>query len=303
MKKKIIILSACLIVLGLVIATAGLAAVNFDFSKLTLARLTANIHSVDTDFTKISIDTAISDVRLELSKDGSCQVVCMEEINYTHKVSVEHNTLTITTEDNRMWYEKIGMNFGDFHSITVRLPWETYQELTVTCRTANVEIPKGFSFGWADITTTTGDIKWQGSQVNNMMLSVSTGDIFVDDTGCYNLTAKTSTGDIRFTRTTASQSLVAKTDTGDVRFDRFSGKAMSVQTGTGDVTGTVLSNMFYITKTGTGKVKVPDLPKDRVGKGEITSVDGEKIYASMDINKLGYAEITTGTGDIHIELS
>ena len=303
MKKKIIILSVCLIVIGLAIGAAGLVAVNFDFSKLTLARLTSNIHSVDTDFTKISIDTAISDVRLELSKDGSCQVICMEEINYTHNVSVEHNTLTVTVEDNRMWYEKIGINFGDFHSITVRLPWETYQELTVTCRTADVEIPKDFSFGWADIATTTGDIKWQGSQVNNMMLSVSTGDIFVDDTGCHNLTAKTSTGDIRLTRTTATQSLVAKTGTGDVRFDRFSGKAMSVQTGTGDVTGTLLSNMVFVTKTGTGDIKVPDLPKESVGKGEITSVDGDKIYVSMDLNKLGVCEITTGTGDIRIDLS
>ncbi len=303
MKKSIIILSVCLIVAGLVIGTAGLIAVNFDFSKLTLARLTANMHNVEEDFTKISIDTAISDVRLEFSKDGTCQVICLEEVNYVHKVSVEHNTLTITTEDNRMWYEKIGVNFGDFHSVTVRLPWQTYQELTVSCRTADVEIPKDFSFGWADIATTTGDIKWQGSQVNNLLLSVSTGDIFVDNTGCHNLTAKTTTGDIRLARTTATQSLVAKTGTGDVRFDRFSGNAMSVQTGTGDVTGTLLSNMVFITKTGTGDVKVPDLPKESVGKGEITSADGDKIYVSMDLNKLGICEITTGTGDIRIELS
>lgn len=303
MKKKIIILSVCLIVAGLVIGAAGLFAVNFDFSKLTLARLTANIHSVDTDFTKISIDTAISDVRLELSKDGSCQVVCMEEINYTHQVSVEHNTLTITTVDNRMWYEKIGVNLGDFHSVTVRLPKEVYEDLTVTCRTADVEIPKDFNFGWADITTTTGDIKWQGSMVNNLMLSVSTGDIFVDDTGCQTLTAQTGTGDIRLSHTGVTQSFVAKTGTGDVRFDAVDANAMSVQTGTGDVTGTLLSNMFFITKTGTGDVKVPDLPKDSGVRGEIVSIEGNDIYIATDENRLGLCEITTSTGDIRIELA
>ena len=302
MKKKIIILSVCLIVIGLAIGAAGLVAVNFDFSKLTLARLTSNMYHVEENFTKISIDTAISDVRLELAKDGTCQVICLEEVNYTHKVFVEHNTLTITTEDNRMWYEKIGVNFGDFHSVILRLPWETYQELTVTCRTADVEIPKGFSFGWADIATTTGDVKWQGSMVNNLMLSVSTGDIFVDDTGCHTLNAKTSAGDIRLSRTTVTQSLVAKTGTGDVRFESVDCKSMSVQTTTGDVTGTLLSNMFFVTKTGTGDIQVPDLPKDSGTKGELVSVDGNTIYLFEGL-KLGYAEITTGTGDIRIDLS
>ena len=305
-KTKILtILAVSLVVAGLVIGTAGLVAVNFDFSKLTLARLTANIHNVEEDFTKISIDTAISDVRLELSKDGSCQVVCLEEINYTHQVSVEHQTLTITTEDNRMWYEKIGMNFGDFHSVTVRLPKAVYEDITVTCHTADVEIPKDFNFGWADITTTTGDIKWQGSMVNNLMLSVSTGDIFVDDTASQNLTAKTDTGDIRLSQTGVTQSLIAKTGTGDVRFESLNCRTMSVQTGTGDVTGTLLSNMFFVTKTSTGNVKVPDLSKENGQSqiGEIVSVDGNNIYVTVGTQKLGYAEITTGTGDIHIELS
>lgn len=301
-RKKLVILAVSLIVAGLVIGTAGLYAADFDFSRMTLARLTANIHGVDTDFTKISIDTAISDVRLELSTDGSCQVVCQEEVNYTHKVSVEHNTLSITTEDNRMWYEKIGIQFENFHSVTVRLPKEAYEELTVNCRTADVEIPRDFSFGWAEITTTTGDIKWQGSLVNDLLLSVSTGDIYVDDTASQNLTAKTGTGDIRLSHTGVSQSFVAKTGTGDVRFESFNCKAMSVRTDTGDVTGSLLSNMFFVTKAGTGDVKVPDLPKENNNslQGELVSVDGNTITIKQG-KTLGYAEITTGTGDIRIE--
>lgn len=297
-KTKILtVLAVSFVVAGLIIATAGLYAANFDFSKLSLARLTSNIHTVEEDFTKISIDTAISDVRLELSEDGSCQVVCMEEINYTHKVSVEHQTLTITTEDNRMWYEKIGINFGDFHNVTVRLPKEIYEELTVTCRTADVEIPKGFSFGWADIITTTGDIRWQGSQVNNLKLSVSTGDIFVNDTGCQNLTAETSTGDIRLSGTVVTQSLTAKTSTGDVRFEKSDGKAISVQTGTGDVTGSLLSGKIYVVDNKTGKVVVPPV-------GEEAAVGELFLDAINQVERrTGVCEITTGTGDIRIELA
>lgn len=297
--KKLMILAVSLVVAGLVISTAGLFAANFDFTKLSLARLTANIYNVEEDFTKISIDSAISDVNLALSKDGTCQVVCLEEVNYFHKVSVENNTLTITTQDNRMWYEHIGINLGSYHNITVFLPYETFAELTVNCRTADVEIPKGFSFGWADITTTTGKVKWQGSMVNNLLISVSTGDIYVDNTSCQNLTAKTSTGDIRLTATVVTQSLIAKTGTGDVRFDRSDGRAMSLQTGTGDVTGTLLSNKIFVTETKTGKVVVP-APSEG-GIGEIFSSMGDVVL--KDDLQINICQITTDTGDIRIDLS
>lgn len=292
--KKLIIFAVSLVIAGLLIGTLGLCAAGFDFTKMSLARLTSNIHNVEEDFTSISIDTDISDVRLALSEDGTCQVVCLEEVNYFHKVSVENNTLTITTQDNRMWYEHIGI-FGGFHSVTIRLPKKAYEDLTVVCDTADVEIPKDFSFGWADITTTTGDVKWQGSMVNNLLISVSTGDIFVDDTGCQTLTAKTNTGDIRLANTVITQNLTAKTSTGDVRFDRCDAKAMSVNTDTGDVTGTLLSGMIFITKTGTGKVVVPT-----DGYGEILSSSGEVLVSKPLVKPIG--EITTDTGDILIEV-
>ena len=296
--KKLLIVAVSLVVAGLIIGTIGLYAAEFDFTKMSLARLTSNIHTVEEDFTRISIDTDISDIRLELSNDGICQVVCLEELNYVHKVSVENNTLTISIQDNRMWYEHIGI-FGGFHSVTLRLPKKAYEDLAVNCETADVEIPKDFSFGWADITTDTGDVKWQGSMVNNLLICVSTGDIFVDDTGCQTLSAKTDTGDIRLANTVITQNLTAKTDTGDVRFDRCDAKAMSVNTDTGDVTGTLLSNKIFITETDTGKVVVP-APTDG-GIGEILSLEGELII--QDNLRHGVCYITTGTGDIRIKLS
>lgn len=297
--KKSIILAVSLVVVGLIVGAVGLVSVNFDFTKLSLARLTANIYNVEEDFTKISIDTDISDVTLALSKGNTCQVVCLEEVNYTHKVSVENNTLTITTQDDRTWYEHIGMNIGDYHSITVWLPKKAYEELTVTCRTADVQIPKDFSFGWADITTTTGGIKWQGSMVNNLLLSVTTGDIRIDDTSCQTLTVKTDTGDIRLTNTIITESLTAKTDTGDVCFDLCDVKAMSVKTDTGDVTGTLLSNKIFVTKTDTGKIVVPTPAEG--GIGQILSQEGELII--QDNLHPGFCYITTDTGDIRIKLS
>ncbi len=298
-KSKIILLAVILIAAGLMLGAVGLVVADFDVTKLSPARLTANIHNVDEDFTKISIDTDISNVELALTKDGTCQVWCLEEVNYFHKVSVENNTLTITTQDDRKWYEHIGVRFEDFHSVTVWLPEEVYEELVITCSTADVKISKEFNFDWADISTTTGDIRWLGSIVDTLSLEVSTGDITVKDTLCDTLTAKTSTGDIRLYTSGASKQLLAKTGTGDVIFDRFNARSMTVKTGTGDVTGTLFSNKIFFTHTNTGDVRVP-APSNEEKTFQIVSSTGEVL--STFTERPGLCEITTDTGDIRIDL-
>lgn len=299
--KKTIIFAVSLVVAGLIIGAVGLFAVNFDFTKLSMARLTSNIHTVEEDFTSISIDTDISDVTLALSKGNTCQVVCLEEVNYTHKVSVENNTLTITTEDNRTWYEHIGINFGDYHNVTIFLPKKAYEELTVTCRTADVQIPKDFSFSWADITTTTGDIKWQGSKVDTLSLAVTTGDIRVKDIlFCKNITTKTQTGDITLSNIIATNDLIAKTTTGDVRFDRFDASSMDVKTTTGDVTGTLLSYKRFSVRTDTGTLRLPPMPDDT--HTLVITDEAGKVLSTQTFNP-GPCNIRTTTGDIRIDLA
>ena len=304
MKKsqKLIILAVSLVLAGLIIGSIGLFSVNFDFTKLSLSQPTTNTHSVEEDFTCISIDTDISDIRLEMSQDNTCQVVCQEDANCFHTVSVENYTLTIAMQDNRLWYEHIGMTFGTSHSITVYLPKKAYEDLSVNCNTADVEIPKGFSFGHADITTTTGDIKWQGSMVNNLLISVSTGDVFVDDTGCQNLTAKTTTGDIRFSHTIITQNLTAKTTTGDVRFDRSDAHTMDIKTTTGDVTGTLLSYKRFTVITDTGTLHLPSMA-DNTNNTTFVITDETGKVLSTGPSAPGPCNITTTTGDVHIELS
>lgn len=299
-KSKSILLAVILIAVGLVLAAVGLWDSDFDFTKLSSQQLTANIHNIDEDFTKISIDTDISNVELALAKDGTCQVWCLEEVNYFHKVSVENDTLTITTQDDRKWYEHIGVHFADFHSVTVWLPEEAYEELTITCSTADVKISKDFHFDWADISTATGDIRWLGSWVDTLSLEVSTGDISVKDTLCNTLSAKTSTGDIRLYTSGASKQLLAKTGTGDVFFDRFNARSMTVKTGTGDVTGTLLSNMVFFTHTNTGDIRVP-APSNEEKTFQLVSSTGE-VLDTFTIYP-GLCEITTNTGNIRIDLA
>ena len=281
-RSKLIIFAVSLVVVGLMIAAVGLWAVDFNFSKLSLGRLTANTYTIEEDFSKICIDTDISTVTVVPTDDGSCRVVCLEEVSYYHKVSVENRTLTVAIQDERQWYEHIGIHIGEFYSVTVYVPKKAYEDLTVTSSTADVTVIAGLSFGMADIHTSTGEINWKGSMVNDLFLSASTGDVRVDNTGCLNLTAKTSTGNIRLTSTVITQKLLAKTDTGDVRFDGVDADEISVTTSTGDVEGTLLSNKTFIADAN-GRVLLP------------TSADGpigDEICS-----------ITTDTGNIRIDLA
>lgn len=280
-KSKLTLFAVLLVVIGLVIAAVGLWAVDFNFTKLSLGRLTANTYTIEEDFSKICINTDTNDVIVVPTDDGSCRVVCLEEVSYYHTVSVENRTLTVAVQDERQWYEHIGIYSGDFHSVTVYVPKKAYEDLTVTCDTADVDVQSGFSFGMADIQTSTGDIKWKGGMVNELFLSASTGDVQVDNTGCQNLTAKTSTGDIFLNSTVITQKLFAKTSTGDVRFDKLDAKTMDIHTDTGDVGGTLLSNKFIITDSN-GRVLVPTPADGPVGEDICT--------------------ITTDTGDISITL-
>ena len=281
-KSKLTLFAVLLVVIGLVIAAVGLWAVDFNFTKLSLGRLTANTYTIEEDFSKICIDTDANDVIVVPTDDGSCRVVCMEEVSYYHTVSVENRTLTVTVQDERQWYEHIGIYSGDFHSVTVYVPKKAYEDLTVTCDTADVDVQSGFSFGMADIQTSTGEIRWKGSAVNDLFLSASTGEIRVDNTGCQNLTAKTSTGDIRLTSTVITQKLFAKTSTGDIQFDGLDAKTMDIHTDTGDVEGTLLSNKFIITDSN-GRVLLPTASDGPMGDDICT--------------------ITTDTGDIRIDLA
>lgn len=300
--KRAIIFAVSLVVIGLIISAAALFAVNFDLTTLSLAQPVTNTHTVEETFTGICIDTEINDIILAPSESTTCQVVCQEEAGYYHTVSVEGRTLTITLQDNRMWYEHIGMTFGASHSITVYLPKKAYEDLTVTCSTGDVEIPKGFSFGVADITTSTGDINWQGSTVNNLILTASTGEIAVEETGCQNLTVKASTGDIRLATTVITQNLSVKTSTGDVRFDRSDAKAISIRTGTGDVTGTLLAYKLFTVNTDTGKFRLPPMPDSLTSTTTTITNEAGKVLATSTSHP-GVCKITTSTGDVYLELA
>ena len=314
--KKMIIAAVSLLVVGVLICGVTFAIYGFDYHKFSTVEYETNTYEVQEDFQNITIEADTEDITFIPSSDGTCKVVCLEEKENPHQVSVEEDTLTICKEKQKNQFFNIGV-ITESPKIEVYLPNDTYQALLVDADTSDVNIPKDFSFDSICVTLATGDIECQASVNANVTMKTDTGNITIseisasemkltsdtgrmdiknvelagdleirEDTGrvelenvtCRNLTSNGDTGKIVLTNVIASGEFNIERSTGKVEFNGCDAETIYVRTDTGDVTGSLLSEKVFITDTDTGNI---DVPKTITG---------------------GRCEITTDTGDIKISV-
>lgn len=319
MRKTTIIwlaVAISLVLAGCIIFGCVMTAMKWDFTKLSTVQYVTSEYEINDGYKDISIVTDTADIVLVPSEQGKHLVVCYEEKNAKHSVSVKDGTLVIELADTRKWHERIGFNFGT-PKITVSVPQGEYGAFTVRASTGDVEIPREFTFESINISQSTGDVTNHASasedikiktSTGNILtenisagaldLSVSTGRITVTDltcegdvelrvtTGktdlnniaCKNLTSSGDTGNISLINVIAAEKFFIERTTGDVLFEGCDAAELSVQTDTGHVTGSLLTEKVFIAQTDTGKV---DVPKTVTG---------------------GKCEIITDTGDVKITI-
>lgn len=270
--KKGIIIAACLIVVGLLILFGTMKTKNFDFKKLDTQECETNIYELSGDFDKIKINELTSDIVFARSDDGACRIECVENKNLKHSAQVSNSTLEIRAADKAEWYDHIDVSVIKL-KVTVYLPEDKYESITIKTSTGDIEIPAWLSVEKLAITGSTSDIDCRASVSDTIDVTVTTGDITLSDVSCGSLRAQSSTGDIRLKNTAASDFFALKSSTGGVLFDGCDAGSISVKTTTGDVTGTLLSEKIFITGTNTGDVSVPNTAGG--GKCEITTVTGD----------------------------
>lgn len=310
--KKWLVSAALLVVLGTMIFALTACSANWSFKTLFSGNGVTNTHEIAEEFSNISIETDTADIRLVLSDDGKCKVVCHERKNQTHSVYVKDGTLVINENEHVSFFDMVSP------TITVYLSKNEYTSLLIDEDTGDIEIPKDFKFENVDIETDTGDVKFLASAAKDVKIETDTGDIHVENlsvgslnlsvytgdikvlgascdgditlnvsTGkanlsninCQSFTSRGSSGDISLTNVVATSKLSIVRSTGDVKFDRCDAAEIYVETDTGDVKGTLLSEKVFITETSTGKINVPK------------TITG------------GRCEITTSTGNITISIA
>lgn len=311
-----LITAAALILIGCIIFGSVMIIQGWDFMKLSTNKYETNNYEISEGFGNISIKTDTASILFAPSEDEKCRVVCFEEKNVKHSVSVQDGTLTINAVNEKKWYEYIGINFGS-PKITVYLPQSEYTSLVINESTGDVEIPKEIKFESIDVSASTGDVKCYASASESIKIKTSTGYVIVEDisagvldvsvttgnvtasgvacegdvkvgvsTGrtelngisCKSFISTGDTGDISLKSVIAAEKLSIERSTGDVSFDGCDAAEISVLTDTGDVEGSLLTEKIFIVNTDTGRKEVPE------------STTG------------GKCKITTDTGDIKINI-
>lgn len=316
--KLVMIISASLILVGLIICTSVMTAYGWDFTKLTTRKYENNTYVFDKDDIKdIYIDSDTADINILPSTDKKVRVVTYLPKKKTNYVLENDGTLSINSEDGFSWRNLFDIDLNN-PKITVYLPEGEYGTLNITASTGDVKISSGFTFDTVSVKVSTGNAKCYASAKGSLKIKASTGDILVKDisagnieitastgditlkdiecegdirtrasTGdvelknvnCKNFSSNTSTGDCELENVFALGKINIKTDTGEVEFDRCFALEIYVKTDTGDVKGTLISDMIFFAHSDTGDV---DVPKSTTG---------------------GKCEITTDTGDIKIKIA
>ena len=312
--KKLILIAVALVILGAIVCVASAAAINFDFQKLDNASYETNTYPVKDDVQNISIQASVEKIAFKPAEDGTCKVVCYEEVHQKHTVSVSGGTLTIRALDDRKLTDRFLFS-TKIPEITVYLPESAYADLQIETHTGDIELPAAFSFDRIAINGETSDVTCLASANDRIAIALSTGDITIAsvktgamdlrvttgridaeavnckgdvsitvDTGkvklqglaCANLTSEGSTGDITLNDVIAAETISIVRSTGDVEFGASDAESIDVRTSTGDVTGSLRSEKVFLTETHTGKI---DVPKSITG---------------------GRCEVRTETGDIRL---
>ena len=280
MKVKLIItivVAAALIFIGIAVAACGFAMSGFDIKKLTTDPEVTNYMTIDQDFNSIIIDATTADLKILPSTDGQCKIDLVERENLYFMPSVENGILTINEIDDRKWYEYIGIGWSNM-SITLYLPKEQYDSLTVELTTGKAQIDSGLEFGKVDVKATTGNVKCEAKVTESLEIKCTTGLIYASGADVDTIRLKASTGSIELCNSSC-KGLEIETTTGSIKLSEVSG--------TGD---------FDIEAT-TGKINLSDV----VTEGDLTieADTGDVIFKRCDAANLS---ITTDTGDIIIKI-
>ena len=289
--KILLITAGSLVLIGLIMFVAVMTAYHWDFTNLSTEKYETNTYEINEEFSSIKMAADTADILFVASSDDTCTVVCYEQENMKHSVCVKNGTLTVDAADDTKWHDYIGVGL---HSpkVTVYLPKTEYASLAINESTGSVEIPKEFLFENADISLSTGDVKFFASvsdsiridtstgdirieniSADTLCLSVSTGMVTVSDVTCKNVLSSGSTGDISLTNVNTAEKITIERSTGDVVFDRSDAAEIFVKTDTGDVTGSLLSEKVFIAESSTGSISVPETTSG--GKCEIITSTGD----------------------------
>lgn len=316
--KGVIITAAIFISMGLTLAIAGMALMDFDWFKLSTVQYEEVSHKVTESFDSLDIRDVEYDIRILRSSDGECRVVCKDSEKIYHTLSVTGGMLTVNRVDERMWFERIGIFWTQDLCVTVYLPKAEYDRLLLKSVSGDVKIDPGFTFSRAEVSSTSGDIHFAGNVIESLTaksvsgnvtvrntfggsvsvsstsgelnlhgvtcrpltVSSTSGEVNLSDITASLLTASSTSGDIELSSVLSSGEMAVTTVSGEIELHRCDGESLQLKSSSGDIGGTLLTGKTFVTKTTSGDIRVP--AESVGGRCEIITASGDIAVCIAD---------------------
>lgn len=199
-------------------------------------------HTINDKVSFLKVSDAECDVAIRPSPDGICRVVCPDGEKIYRQVTLDGETLTVTRVDDRKWYEHIGISWGwKPRAVTVYLPEGTYRDLSLKTASGEIDVPAGYTFSSAKLTSASGDISFSCNVEKALEISTASGDVALSDlqvASLYfpgSLTVTTASGDLSFENCGVSGTFTASTASGDVEVSGGAPTKMVLSTVSGEI--------------------------------------------------------------------
>lgn len=208
MKKSImwiVTISFLLLVAGIVL-----------YSLARSCELETHEYEIKENFEDIKITTDTADIQFILSEKPNSFIVCEEEKNVKHSVIVKENTLRIEVDDNKKWYEDLGINLYN-PKITVYLGKSEWSNISLETDTGNILLDNIIATGKLAIETDTGNVKFEACDASEVIIETDTGNVmgsFLTDKVVF---AESNTGKIDIPKVIADEKCEIITDTGNIK--------------------------------------------------------------------------------------
>ncbi|MBR5279893.1 MAG: DUF4097 family beta strand repeat protein [Clostridia bacterium] len=231
------IIATSLVVLGGVIFGGAMSIVKWNFMKLSMSTCETNEYTVSEAYQNIKVVTCTANVILVPSDTNETEVVCREQTQRKHTVTVQEDTLVIEVVDTLKWYQQI-FNFGTT-TITVYVPSSVLGDVSVKNSTGNVKM-SDCTLGNLTVKNATGNVSLENVQVTDRIaITNSTGNVKFKDCDAASIYVKTSTGNVKGNFLTEKQ-FITNTSTGNIRVPESEvGGRCEITTSTGNIHFTI----------------------------------------------------------------
>lgn len=173
-------------------------------------------YEIKENYKDIKIVTDTADIQFILSEKPNTFIVCEEEKNANHSVMVKENTLRIEVNDNKKWYEDIGINLRA-PKITVYLGKSEYGNISLKTDIGNILLDNIIVTGKIAIETDTGNVKFEECDASEVFIETDTGNVTGSFVTYKVVFAESDTGNIDIPKVIADEKCEIITETGNIK--------------------------------------------------------------------------------------